>query len=148
MMKEGHWPTKLLYTCFTWGVFNHAFHAPQVRACNYYVYVLYCQCNIIKYGGMWRVYKSIAFSRNFAHAFTMDTRISLPPLPPSHPQPPPPPCAKLENLSTRLLYDPVIHQQVTSHCHSAKTAGASVPQDDAVIRPVLVSVTLWPSPKT
>ena len=36
MMKGGHGPTKLLHA-LTWGAFNHASHAPQVRACNHYV---------------------------------------------------------------------------------------------------------------
>ena len=46
MMKESHGPTKLLHALI-WGAFDHASHAPQVRACNYYVYsdvtaVLFC----------------------------------------------------------------------------------------------------------
>ena len=36
MMKEGHWPTKLLHA-LTWDAFDHAPHAPQLRECNYYV---------------------------------------------------------------------------------------------------------------
>ena len=35
MMKGDHGPTKLLHT-LTWGAFDHASHAPQVRTCNYY----------------------------------------------------------------------------------------------------------------
>ena len=38
MMKEGHWPTKLLHA-LTWDAFDHASHAPQVKECNYYVYM-------------------------------------------------------------------------------------------------------------
>ena len=37
MMKGDHGPTKLLHA-LTWSAFNHASHAPQVRACNYYVH--------------------------------------------------------------------------------------------------------------
>ena len=40
MMKGDHGPTKLLHA-LTWSAFDHASHAPQVRACNYYLYVLY-----------------------------------------------------------------------------------------------------------
>ena len=36
MMKGDHGPTKLLHA-LTWGAFDHASHAPQVRACNYYM---------------------------------------------------------------------------------------------------------------
>ena len=32
-MKGGRGPTKLLHP-LTWGAFDHASHAPQVRACN------------------------------------------------------------------------------------------------------------------
>ena len=37
MMKGDHGPTKLLHA-LTWGAFDDASHAPQVRACtcNYY----------------------------------------------------------------------------------------------------------------
>ena len=42
MMKGDHVPSKLLHA-LTWGVFNHTFHASQVRACNYYVQVR-CVC--------------------------------------------------------------------------------------------------------
>ena len=38
MMKGDHGPTKLLHA-LTWGAFDHASHAPQVRACNYYMYM-------------------------------------------------------------------------------------------------------------
>ena len=36
MMKGDHGPTKLLHA-LTWGAFDHASHAPQVRACDYYI---------------------------------------------------------------------------------------------------------------
>ena len=36
MIKGDHGPTKLLHA-LTWGAFDHASHAPQVRACNYYL---------------------------------------------------------------------------------------------------------------
>ena len=36
MMKGGHTPTKLLHA-LTWGAFDHASRAPQVRACTYYI---------------------------------------------------------------------------------------------------------------
>ena len=39
MAKGSHGPTKLLHA-LTWGAFDHASRAPQVRACNYYVYVV------------------------------------------------------------------------------------------------------------
>ena len=42
MMKEGHGPTKLLHA-LTWGAFDHASHASQVRACNYYLHVMHMQ---------------------------------------------------------------------------------------------------------
>ena len=35
-MKGDHDPTKLLHA-LTWGAFDHASHAPHVRACNYYI---------------------------------------------------------------------------------------------------------------
>ena len=37
-MKGDYEPTKLLHA-LTWGTFDHASHAPQVRACNYYISV-------------------------------------------------------------------------------------------------------------
>ena len=36
MMKGSHGPTKLLHALI-WDAFDYACHAPQVRACNYYV---------------------------------------------------------------------------------------------------------------
>ena len=39
MMKGDHGPTKLLHA-LTWGAFDHAFHAPQVRACIYYLHIM------------------------------------------------------------------------------------------------------------
>ena len=41
--ERGSWANKIV----TWSAFDHASHAPQVKACNYYVYVhmyyfLYC----------------------------------------------------------------------------------------------------------
>ena len=36
MTKGGHGPTKLLHA-LTKGAFEHASHAPQARACNYYI---------------------------------------------------------------------------------------------------------------
>ena len=36
MMKGDHGPTKLLHA-LTWGAFDNASYAPQVRACNYYL---------------------------------------------------------------------------------------------------------------
>ena len=44
MMKGDHRLVKLLHA-LTWGAFNHASHAPQVRACKYYIqYVMSTQC--------------------------------------------------------------------------------------------------------
>ena len=37
MMKRDHGPTKLLHA-LTWGAFDHVSHAPEVKACNYYIY--------------------------------------------------------------------------------------------------------------
>ena len=44
-MKDDQRPIKLLHA-LTWGTFDHASYAPQVRACNYYlhVYVHACVC--------------------------------------------------------------------------------------------------------
>ena len=39
MITGAHGPTKLLYA-LTWGAFDYTSHAPQVRACNYYIQVL------------------------------------------------------------------------------------------------------------
>ena len=41
MMKVAHGPTELLHA-LTWGAFDHTSHAPQVRACNYYVCIYLC----------------------------------------------------------------------------------------------------------
>ena len=39
-MKGDHGPTNFLHA-LTWGAFDHASHASQVRACNYlYVYIV------------------------------------------------------------------------------------------------------------
>ena len=46
MIKGDHGPTKLLHA-LTWGTFNHASHAPLVRACNYYMSVCLCECTCI-----------------------------------------------------------------------------------------------------
>ena len=43
MMKGDHGPTKLLHA-LTWGAFDHASRAPQVRACNYYLHGMHIQC--------------------------------------------------------------------------------------------------------
>ena len=43
MMKGGHGPTKQLQD-LKWGAFDHAFHAPQLRSCNYYMANMHCSC--------------------------------------------------------------------------------------------------------
>ena len=37
-MKGGHGPTKQLQN-LNWDAFDHASHAPQLKSCNYYMYV-------------------------------------------------------------------------------------------------------------
>ena len=46
MMKGDHGPTKLLHA-LTWGAFDNASHAPQVRACKYYLQVHYFRCTCV-----------------------------------------------------------------------------------------------------
>ena len=39
MMKGDHGSTTKLLHALTWGVFNNASQAPQVKVCNHYMYI-------------------------------------------------------------------------------------------------------------
>ena len=52
MMKGDHGPRKLLHAP-TWDAFDYASHAPQVRACNYYIDITYIQLYMYMYMSTW-----------------------------------------------------------------------------------------------